>query len=283
MKFKFIKNLIRNFKEKPLQAKNRISLPVEAPIRFIALLLIILGIFSVSMVIITIRDNLVNKKIEQMLNSFYEFTAQHGLNIDDIIIEGREKTTKEELVAKLNLQRENNILDIDLNQLKKTLEELPWVKAVDIKRTYFPNILQIKLYEKEVLALWQNDNKFHPLDMNGKIIEAEYVLHKPILVVTGENAPEHINELLEITSSEPSLQKRIVAAVFFSNRRWNLIFDDFESGITVKLPEENVKQAWEKFVKINNQYGVLNRKLTFVDLRYKDKVSVALSDTDSVK
>lgn len=281
MKFKFIKNLIR--KEKPLQAKNRISLPVEAPIRFIALFLIILGIFSVSMVIITIRDSLVNKKIEQMLNSFYEFTAQHGLNIDDIIIEGREKTTKEDLLTKLNLQRENNILDIDLNDIKIKLEELPWVRAADVKRTYFPNILQIKLYEKEVLALWQNDNKFHPLDMNGKIIDAEYVLHKPILVVTGENAPEHINELLEITASEPSLQKRIVAAVFFSNRRWNLIFDDFEKGITVKLPEEDVKQAWEKFVKINNQYGVLNRKLTFVDLRYKDKVSVALSNTDEVK
>lgn len=282
MKFRLIKNLIKGSKEKPLQAKNRISLPVVAPIRFIALFLILLGIFSVSMVIITIRDSLVNKKIDQMLNSFYEFTAQHGLNIDDIIIEGREKTTKDELSAKINLQRENNILSIDLNDIKSKLEELPWVKAVDVKRTYFPNILQIKLYEKEVLALWQNDNKFYPVDMNGKIINAEYVAHKPILVITGENAPEHINELLKITSSDSQLQKRIVAAVFFSNRRWNIIFDDFETGITVKLPQEDVEQAWEKFVKINNQYGVLNRKLTFVDLRYKDKVSVALSNTNEV-
>ena len=282
MKFRLIKNLIKGSKEKPLQAKNRISLPVVAPIRFIALFLILLGTFSVSMVIITIRDSLVNKKIDQMLNSFYEFTAQHGLNIDDIIIEGREKTTKDELSAKINLQRENNILSIDLNDIKSKLEELPWVKAVDVKRTYFPNILQIKLYEKEVLALWQNDNKFYPVDMNGKIINAEYVAHKPILVITGENAPEHINELLKITSSDSQLQKRIVAAVFFSNRRWNIIFDDFETGITVKLPQEDVEQAWEKFVKINNQYGVLNRKLTFVDLRYKDKVSVALSNTNEV-
>ena len=283
MKFKFIKNFLNKSKEKPLQAKNRISLQVEAPIRFFALTLILLGIFSVSMVIITIRDSLVNKKIEQIMDSFYEITAQHGFNVDDIIIEGREKTTKEELLAKINLKRENNILDINLNELKNKIEELPWVRAADVKRTYFPNTLQIQLYEKEVLALWQDNNKFHPIDMSGKVIDAEYVLHEPILVITGENAPKHINELLEITSSEPELSKRIVAAVFFSNRRWNLVFDDFEKGITIKLPEEEVKQAWDKFVKINNQYGVLNRKLTFVDLRYKDKVSVALSDTDVVE
>ena len=40
-----------------------------------------------------------------------------------------------------------------------------------------------------------------------------------------------------------------------------------------------MQQAWKKFVKINNQYDVLNRKLTIIDLRYKNKVSVTLSDT----
>ena len=60
----------------------------------------------------------------------------------------------------------------------------------------------------------------------------------------------------------------------------NLIFDSFENGVTIKLPQEHMERAWEKFVKINNQYGLLNRKLTFIDLRYKDKVSVALSGTE---
>ena len=153
----------------------------------------------------------------------------------------------------------------------------------DVKRTYFPNTLQIKLYEKEVLALWQNNGIFYPLDINGEIIAAEYVAHKPILVITGDKAPEHITQLLKITSRNPELNKRIVAAVLFSGRRWNLIFDSFENGVTVKLPQDNVDEAWEKFVKINNQYAVLNRKLTFIDLRYKDKVSVTISDTEESK
>ncbi|MBQ7303391.1 MAG: FtsQ-type POTRA domain-containing protein [Alphaproteobacteria bacterium] len=231
------------------------------------------------MVIITIRDSLVDKKLEQLLDEFYKYSLNYGLGIDDIIVEGREKTIKEDLLAKLQLNRNDNILNTDLAEIKKKVEELPWVEKADVKRTYFPNTIQIKLYEKNVLALWQNEGKFYPLDMNGKIIDAEYVAHEPILVITGEKAPEHIVELFKITSENADLHNRIVAAVFFSGRRWNLIFDSFENGVTVKLPQEDVKKAWKKFVKINNQYGVLNRKLTFIDLRYKDKVSVALSNT----
>ncbi len=274
---------IFNVKEKPLQSRNRVSLPVEAPYRFFGLVFILLFILSVSMIIITLRDDLVNKKVKQIFDNFYAFSLQHGFGIDDIIIEGREKTVKEDLLLKIGLNRQNNILNTDLADIKKRIEELPWVENADVKRTYFPNTLQIKLYEKQVLALWQNEGKFYPLDMNGKIIEANYSAHKPILVITGDDAPEHIKELLEITSQNPELHKRIVAAVFFSGRRWNLVFDNFEDGITVKLPQEDMEKAWKKFVKINNQYGVLNRKLTFIDLRYKNKVSVTITGAEDNK
>ncbi len=281
MKIKLFRNLFKSTNDKPLQSKNRVKIPVEAPYRFLSLLIVLLIISSVSMIIITIRDSLVDKKINQMLKEFYSVTLNYGFGIDDIIIEGREKTIKEDLISKINLSREDNILNTDLKDIKRRVEELPWVDKADVKRTYFPNTLQVKLYEKKVLALWQSEGKFYPIDMNGKIIDAEYIAHEPILVITGEKAPEHINELLEVTSKNFELHNRIVAAVFFSERRWNVIFDSFETGITVKLPEEDMQSAWEKLVKINNQYGVLNRKLTFIDLRYQNKVSVALSNDEN--
>ena len=280
MKIKIHKNSLNNKNEKPLQYRNRVSQPIEVPFRILGLVFVIL---SVSMIIITIRDSLVNKKLTQLFDEFYKVSSEYGFNVDDVIIEGREKTIKKDLLEKINVNRTDNILNTDLKEIKRRIEELPWVEKADVKRTYFPNTLQIKLYEKEVLALWQNNGIFYPLDINGEIIDAEYVAHKPILVITGDKAPEHITQLLKITSRNPELNKRIVAAVLFSGRRWNLIFDSFENGVTVKFPQDNVDEAWEKFVKINNQYAVLNRKLTFIDLRYKDKVSVTISDTEESK
>lgn len=279
MKIKNFKSLFSFAHDKPLVSQNRVSPPVEIPYRLIGNLLIMALIASVCLIIVTIRDNLIHKKINSFMDQFYQITTQNGWAISDIVIEGRHKTGREELLNKINLTRADNILQADLPVLKQKIEELPWIEKADVKRRYFPNILQIKLYEKDVLALWQSGDYFFPIDKNGKIINAHYTPHHPILVIVGHKAPDKVNQLLKITSSNPELQQRIKAAVLYSGRRWDLIFDDIEEGITVKMPEKDLKYAWDKFVKINNSHGLLKRKLTFIDLRYKNKLTVTV-DTE---
>ena len=96
------------------------------------------------------------------------------------------------------------------------------------------------------------------------------------MLIVGEEAPEHINELLEIIKKDNDIWPRVKVANFIAKRRWNLILDDIENGITVKLPEDNVGQAWKKLVKLDRTQGILKRKLTFIDLRLKNKVIVKL-------
>ena len=52
------------------------------------------------------------------------------------------------------------------------------------------------------------------------------------------------------------------------------------NGITVKLPEEDVDTAWKKLVKLDKTRGILKRKLTFIDLRLKNKVIVKISNKE---
>lgn len=279
MQSEWLKKIINKGREKPLQAKNRVSLPVEIPYRFLGNLLFLAAIGVVSAGIVTVRDDLINKKFNNIMSDFFAYSANHGWGINDILVNGRDKTSLQDLSSVINFNRQDNILSIDLEELKENLEKLPWIEQAQIKRNFFPNTLDITIREKDVLALWQYGNKFYPVDINGNLIEAEFTPHKPILVIVGRKAPEKINSLLKITSPAPELQKRIKAAVLHSGRRWDVIFDNIEHGITVKLPEKNTKQAWEKFTKIENQYGILKRKLTFIDLRYEDKVIVGVNDS----
>ena len=140
----------------------------------------------------------------------------------------------------------------------------------------FPNILHISLVERKVASIWQISEKFHPIDTEGNVINAPFRPSRPILLIVGEEAPEHINELLEIIKKDNDIWPRVKVANFISKRRWNLILDDIENGVTVKLPEENVGHAWKKLVKLDRTQGILKRKLTFIDLRLKNKVIVKL-------
>ncbi len=262
-------------------AENKIYAPVLWPYRLLGNLLLIGSIWLLTFGVITIRHNLVSKHIDSLLTELYNKTATVGWGLDDVTLEGRDKTSKDDVLHVIGLQRGDNILEIDLKAVCDKVKTLPWVKDASVSRRYFPNIIHISIREKKVKSIWQYQNEFYPIDEDGKIIETDYVLQKNILQIVGLGAPEHINGLLKIIEQDKDLFYRVKVANFISGRRWNLIFDDVLNGIIVKLPEEDVEEAWKKLVKLDKTRGILKRKLTFIDLRLKNKVIVKISNKNS--
>lgn len=265
----------------PVLINPQIRLPREWPYRLIGNLFLLGVIFTLASVIITIKTNYISRKLLDLGTEFYNYTSTLGFTIDDIVITGREKTSKQDVLAALNLSRADNILSLDLSDLKQRIEQLPWVRKADLRRSYLPNILQISLKERVVSSIWQLDNRFHPIDTEGNVINAPYRPTSPKLLIIGKGAPEHITELLSSITDDKDVYKRIKVANFISERRWNIILDDVEHGITIKLPEKNVAAAWKKLLKLNQTEGLLKRKLTIIDLRLPDKVIVKLGKMSS--
>lgn len=255
---------------------NKISLINEWPYRLLGNGLIIGIILFMASITITIKTDLINKKLLSLKDSFFLMTSEMGFTVDDVIVEGRKRTGKEELLLQSGLNHKSNILKIDLYELKRKIEELPWVKRASIRRSYSPNVIHIKLTEYSVKSLWQHEGKFYPINEEGKIISAPYTPDKPLLLIVGDNAPEHINELLSAIDTESDIFQRVKVAHYISNRRWNLILDDITNGITIKLPAKGVKEAWKKLLKLNKSKNILKRKLTNIDLRLKGKVIIKL-------
>ncbi|MBO4294186.1 MAG: cell division protein FtsQ/DivIB [Alphaproteobacteria bacterium] len=277
MNFKFRhKNTSKH--QTPLKSSNRYTLENKVVIRFAANLFLIVLMICIIGSVITFHENLIQKQVTEMKEQLFEYSSTHGFGINDILIEGRDKTTIESLNQQINLKRSDSILQINLKTLKSKIEDLPWVEKAELKRVYFPNVLQISIKEKAIIALYQTNGKFYPVDRFGNVIEVNYTPSTPLLVIVGDGAPQKLLELLKITSTSPELFGRIKAAVLHAQRRWDLIFDDLNEGITVKMPEENFAKAWKKLIKIHHKYGIFKRKLTFIDLRYPDKVVVNIAD-----
>lgn len=260
----------------PVTIPPQVRLPREWPYRLAGNLFLLSIIFTLAFAVITVKTNLIGRKLSDLSTEFYHFTSSIGFTLDDIIITGRQKTSREELIQVLQLDRHTNILTLNLLELRQRIEQLPWVRQATVKRRFFPNIIQIDIQERQVQTIWQLDNKFRPIDSEGKVIEADYAPDHPILLIVGEEAPKNITALMKSISDDKDLFERIKVANFISGRRWNLILDDVENGITIKLPEEHIDEAWKKLVKLNTTQGLLKRKLTIIDLRFPHKVIVKL-------
>ena len=257
-----------------VQTNKKVYLPCLWPYRLIGniILLSLLTLFCFGIVII--RSNLVEQKLISLSDYFYKITSSLGFTVDDILVYGRNKTAIEEISNIVNTRRGDNILSLNIRQIKNDIEQLPWVKSATVSRSYLPNILKIRIKERHIQSLWQINNVFYPIDTEGAVIHAEYVPNHPTLLLVGKGAPQNMKNLLKIIDSDKEIYSRIKVATYISERRWNLILDDIENGITVKLPAQDTEEAWQKLLKLNKTQGLLKRKLTIIDLRFKDKVLV---------
>ena len=192
------------------------------------------------------------------------------------MVQGRFRTNKNDLLKVIGLKRGTPILTIDLVATKEKIEAMPWVNVATVERK-LPNLINITIEERKPIAIWQNKKKFMPIDNNGVAINAPVDGLAYLPLVVGKKAPENTASLLAMLQSEPELMSRIKAAIMVGERRWDIVLDDIEKGISVRLPENETDKAWTRLAKLEHNHGILKRKLTMIDLRLPDRLVVRVS------
>jgi len=206
-------------------------------------------------------------------NSALVGSADLGLRINEIYVEGRSRTPADKLVEALGLKRGDPILGIDLAAAKHQIEALAWVKSAVIERR-LPGVLYVSLQERDPIAIWQNKGVFTLVDREGMPVPDSLDNYPGLLLVVGEDAPVNAAELIETLQSEPDLMSRVKAAQRVGNRRWNIKLDDLDTGCEVRLPEEGTEDAWHHLAQLDHDNGLLKQKLSIIDLRLPDRLVV---------
>ena len=211
------------------------------------------------------------ERAERSLDWSYGLSADAGLAVDDVLVEGRHRTDAGAILAALEVERGLPILAFDPHAAKQRLEALPWVAKAAVERR-LPSWIYVSLTERQPLALWQLDGKLTVIDSDGTVIPgAKIERFASLPLVVGQDAPAHAADLLALLDSEPNLRPLVTAAFRVSGRRWNL---RLEGGIDVQLPEAGADLAWAKLAEVERQQQVLERDVIVSDLRLPDRLIV---------
>lgn len=216
-------------------------------------------------------DGWFNRQADAATRGFYAVSVDAGLGVDDVLVEGRDRTEAARILETLGVERGFPILAFDPEAAKVKLEALPWIKSASVERR-FPRDVYVRIVERQPLALWQHNGNVAVIDQSGDLIpnvEPEGFAGLPLVV--GADAPEHTAALLDVVSSEPRLHELVTAAVRVSGRRWNL---RLQGGIDVQLPETDAAGAWAQLARIEREQGVLERDVVVIDLRLPDRLVV---------
>jgi len=203
-----------------------------------------------------------------------ETTAEAGLAVDEVLLVGRDRTSKQALLDSIGVERGTPMFAIDPHATKARIEALPWVATAMVERR-LPNVLLIEIAERRPLALWQHRGRKVVIDHDGEVISAappERFSALPLVV--GEGAPAHAAALLTVLAREPQLQPLVVAAIRVGERRWNL---RLRGDIDVRLPEDDVAEAWTELARLQREHGLLQREILAIDLRLSDRMVLRMA------
>lgn len=201
----------------------------------------------------------------------YVTLADTGFRVENILVEGRAEVDAEVLRAIINLERGDPIFAFDPAETREMIERLSWVREAHVERR-LPNTVYVGLVERTPVALWQHKNKLRVIDAEGVTLTDKLsVNQKSLPIVVGEYANEQAYDLLVMLNAEPGIQKLVEAATWVGDRRWDLAL---KNDMVVRLPEMDIGLALSRLTQAQEQDKILDKDLSVIDLREKDRITV---------
>jgi cell division protein FtsQ len=227
---------------------------------------ILITLIILSFFIISLSQINYNKKIK----TFNQFLINNGFAIKNIQILGIKNISKDTIIQIVNAENKSNIFNVNLSKIYNNLSDNDWVRDLNVERI-LPNTIKIKILEKKPIGIWQNQISNKLITENGEIISTANLnkFKNNLPIIHGDHANKNANSILNILRKNQLFAKNIWSLTYINNRRWNL---HFKQGIIVLLPSKGILKAWNKIIKLQEQYDVLNLGLTELDFRNPSKI-----------
>jgi len=195
-----------------------------------------------------------------------------GLRVQEVVVEGRQKTPEPLLRAALGVSAGDPILGFSLADARARIETINWVQSATVERR-LPGTIVVQLQERRPFAVWQHQGRFVLIDRDGNTVTDSFVASfaTQVPLVVGAGAPAAAASLLDALAAYPMILSHMVAAVRVGERRWNLRMNN---GADVLLPESAEAPALAKLKELQSTYTLLDRPLQVIDLRLPDRMVI---------
>ena len=275
-----MRSLRRHSFERKQKAKRLFNIWFFAKMKRTKILLGVLLIGSFSAVPVFYEYKYLESQLRSKLieaSSNIPITA--GLIVREVIVEGRSKTKKSALLQALQVSEGDNILAINITEMKDRINKLPWVKSARIER-HFPNKISLTLFERTPMARWQTNRILKLIDVHGDVIPiVDLTRFSNLPIIIGKNAPKIAGQILNTLSNEPHLFRRVKSLTLVSDRRWDVQLDN---QINVHLPEKNPGKAWAHLATVEQGHNIFGDQIQGIDMRLENQLIIKIEKNKTI-
>ena len=160
---------------------------------------------------------------------------------------------------------------VDLQALRASLMELPWVEDARVSRQ-LPDTIVVDIVERTPHAVLRKPDRLVLIDPAGHALEpVSRDEAEGMLLISGPGAQAQVAALSDLLDSAPALRPQVAEAEWVGNRRWNLTF---RTGQVLALPqgEDRAAGALMSFARLDGVNRLLGGKVAAFDMRNPDRI-----------
>ena len=203
-------------------------------------------------------------KFEKSLEKNNDF-----FRIKKIIIINNYLIKKENIISKLNLLYSKNIILIKRKDIEESLENVNFLKKIEVKKKY-PDTIIVKIFETKPVGILFKDKVEYLLDSSGNMIPMENnkeFVELPNII--GKGAENNIINFLNQLKKNKFPINNIKNFFYFKIGRWDVELLD---NRTIKFPDAADSNIIKKTIELLSRKDFQNYKI--IDLRIDGKIIV---------
>lgn len=174
-----------------------------------------------------------------------------------------ERVSAEQVARVVRKELRGNFFTADLGHLRKSLEALPWVRKVSLRRE-FPWQVEIALEEHSAVGRW---NETGLVNSFGEVFMAETEEVLPDFYGPEGTSATVAQQFGEFGKRVAPMQQRIVQISLSPRRAWRIRLED---GMVIELGSEEAAERLAKFVAVYHYALAAQSQVNYVDLRYRN-------------
>ncbi len=194
-----------------------------------------------------------------------------GFGLDEIVLTGHRNTPDTAIFDALDLEHARSLASIDMDAVRRRLEELPWIAGAELTRVY-PGRLDVRVRERKPFAVWQNDGREVLVDEAGRTLgEVHRSTGLGLPVLTGPGAPAEAATLMAALRGHPAIARLVAEAERVGARRWTL---HLTGNVDLLLPADREAEALAEVAADPRLVKLIEAGGSVVDLRVPGRVAV---------
>ena len=190
----------------------------------------------------------------------------HSVRLD----KAPQRVDPQQVLQTVRNEVQGNFFTVDIERLRQSLERLPWVSSVSIRRE-FPHRLAVHLEEHQALARWNNSEL---VNLRGEVFVANSEQVLPSFIGQAGDSNEVAQRYAQFSQQLAALNLQVTQLALSPRHAWQL---RLSNGTVLELGREDMQQRLARFVAVQKtEDGRLKTEgaVAYVDLRYRNGFAV---------